>query len=68
MSGIREHVRARPIRSQHPANDGPRDDLFDWQKLRRYVVFSLRSIGRRRFLFRFVPAGMVSLAALALND
>jgi uncharacterized protein involved in exopolysaccharide biosynthesis len=67
MTGIRDHLQARPIRSQHAANDGPRDELFDWRKLRSYAVFSLRSIGRRPFLFLSVSAGMVSLAALALN-
>jgi uncharacterized protein involved in exopolysaccharide biosynthesis len=67
MAGIRDHLQVRPIRSQHAANDGRRDDLFDWQQVGRYLVFCLRSIRRRRLLFLFVSAGMVSLAALALN-
>ncbi len=66
MSGVRQYVEARAIRSQRPGNDVPHEDLFDWQKVRRYAVLSLRSIRRRWPLFLFVWAGMVLLAAGAL--
>ena len=38
-----DHVRARVISSSppHPAYEGPQDELFDWQKWRRYAAFSL---------------------------
>jgi len=67
MSGLRQHAVARPDRSQHAANDGPGEELFDWQKLRRYAAFCLRSIHRRFFLFLSVSAGLVLLAGLALS-
>jgi hypothetical protein len=71
MSGVRQYVEAHAVRSQRvreqrPGNVVPHDDLFDWQKVRWHVVFSVRSIGRRWPLFLFVSAGMVLLAAGAL--
>ena len=63
-----DHVRARVISSSppHPAYEGPQDELFDWQKWRRYAAFSFGSVRRRPFLFAFVFCGMVLLAAAAL--
>jgi len=61
-----EHVRARVISpSPHPEYEG-HDELFDWQKWRRYAVFSLGSVRRRPFLFAIVFCGMVLLSAGAL--
>ncbi|HEY4884803.1 MAG TPA: hypothetical protein VII08_14305 [Myxococcales bacterium] len=62
-----DHIRARVISSSppHPTYEG-QDELFDWQKWRRYAMFSLGSVRRRPFLFAFVFCGMVLLAAGAL--
>jgi hypothetical protein len=56
-----------PETAQYPSGDyGPQEELFDWAKIRRYVAFSLRSVGRRPWIFLLVASGMVALAAGAL--
>src|SRR6266849_2795651 len=61
------HARAiHPPPPPYPPYDGQHEELFDWQKVRRYVLFSLGSIRRRLLLFVFVSAGMVLLAVAAL--
>jgi len=61
------HARAiHPPLPPYPPYDGQHEELFDWQKVRRYVLFSLGSIRRRLLLFVFVSAGMVLLAVAAL--
>jgi len=67
MSGVSQHAVAHTARSQQAANDGPDEELFDWQKLGRYGAFCLRSIRRRAFLFVSVSAGLILLAALAVG-
>ena len=42
------------------------DELFDWQKLRRYAAFSLGSVRRRPFLFLLVAGGLILIAGSAL--
>jgi uncharacterized protein involved in exopolysaccharide biosynthesis len=69
MSGA-PYVPARPVAGPPPPPsqwDGPQDELFDWQRVRSYVLFSLRSVRRRPFLFASVFAGMVLLAGGALR-
>jgi len=48
------------------AEDVSHEDLFDWAKLRRYLVFSLGSVRRRPWLFVLVVSAMVGLTAGAL--
>jgi uncharacterized protein involved in exopolysaccharide biosynthesis len=67
MSGVRARSRAHPARSQYAATDGPDEELFDWQKLRRFGAFSLRSIRRQALLFVSVSAGLTLLAALVVS-
>src|SRR5690349_7670212 len=67
---MEEEIHARPIRRPPPAADdggGGDEDLFDWRKLRRYVVLSVGSVRRLLLLFTAVAAGMVFLASIALN-
>lgn len=61
-------VQARPLKGALPrsAYEGPDEELFDWQRIRRYLLFSLGSVRRRRWLFLFVFCGMVVAAAAAL--
>ena len=47
--GWRSHSRGPPPPPSHW--DGPQDELFDWQRVRSYALFSLRSVRRRPFLF-----------------
>ena len=62
---MNDHLRAHVIPPpSHHAYD--REDLFDWQKVRRYAAFSLGSVRRRPFLFALVAGGMVVFAAVAL--
>jgi hypothetical protein len=64
-----EEVEARvipPQPSPYPVYDGPRDELFDWLKVRRYAALSLGSVRRRPFLFLLVSAGLILLAGVAL--
>jgi hypothetical protein len=71
-SGIPYEIHPRPIPGQPQAAppphsyEAPDDDLFDWDKIRRYLVFSLGSVRRRFGLFMAVAASMVLLAAAAL--
>lgn len=51
----------------HPAYAPPSEELFDWQRARRYLVFALGSVRRRLLLFLSVSGGMVVLAAAALS-
>ena len=65
-----EEVEARVI-SPPPAPytaayAGPREELFDWVKVRRYAALSLGSVRRRPFLFLLVAGGLVFLAGAAL--
>ncbi len=46
--------------------EGPHDELFDWQKIRQYIIFSLGSVRRRLWLFLLIAGGLVLLAGLAL--
>lgn len=59
-------IHPRPIPSPPPPSWGPHEDLFDWQKISRYVRFSLGSVRRRPWLFLLISGGMVLLAAGAL--
>jgi len=61
---MNDHLRAHVITPSHHAYD--REDLFDWQKVRRYAAFSLGSVRRRPFLFALVAGGMAVFAAVAL--
>jgi uncharacterized protein involved in exopolysaccharide biosynthesis len=66
----RSHFHFRPPPVPPPLQDqwnGPHEELFDWQSLRRYLFFSLGSVRRRPLLFLAVFAGMVTAAAIALN-
>ncbi len=69
-SGIHYEVHPRTPPPPHPpphhAYDRAHDDLFDWAKVRRYVVFSLGSVRRRFGLFMSVSSVMLLLAAVAL--
>lgn len=69
-SGIPYEIHPRPIQGQPPSPpqpyEAPPDDLFDWEKIRRYVVFSLGSVRRRFGLFMAVAGSMVLFAAAAL--
>ena len=70
-SGIPYEIHPRPVPGQQPpphppAYDAASDDLFDWAKIRRYVVFSLGSVRRRFGLFMAVATSMVIFAGLAL--
>lgn len=47
-------------------DDVSQEDLFDWARLRRYLVFSAGSVRRRPWLFLLVAGGMVALTAGAL--
>jgi len=49
-----------------PAYAPPTEELFDWERVRRYAVFALGSVRRRLLLFLSVWVGMVVLAAAAL--
>jgi len=67
--GIPYEIHARPVPPPHPpphVYDVAHDDLFDWARVRRYVVFSLGSVRRRFGLFMAVSSGMLLLAASAL--
>jgi uncharacterized protein involved in exopolysaccharide biosynthesis len=61
-------VQARPLKRPQPHSvyEGPSEELFDWQKVRRYIRFTLGSVRRRRGLFLLVSCGMVGMAAAAL--
>ena len=68
-SGIHYEIHAHPTRPHpppHPLHDHAHDDLFDWAKVRRYVLFCLGSVRRRFGLFMCVASGMLLLAAGAL--
>jgi uncharacterized protein involved in exopolysaccharide biosynthesis len=65
-----EEVEARvisPPPTPYAAYEGPREELFDWVKVRRYAVLALGSIRRRPFLFLLVAGGLVALSAGALK-
>ncbi len=59
-------VRAYPVPTAPPPYEGAREDLFDWARAGRYVLFSLGSVRRRPGLFLVVAAGTVLLASAAL--
>ena len=61
-----QRVEARVIPPSSPPFESARDEIFDWQKLRRYATYSLGSVRRRPFLFLLVAGGMTLLAAGAL--
>ncbi len=69
-SGIPYEVHPRPVPGQHPSphavHDPPPDDLFDWAKIRQYVVFSLGSVRRRFGFFMAVAGSMILIAGAAL--
>jgi len=68
MSRTPFHLRPPAVPPPPPGHwDGPHEELFDWQKLRRYVLFSLGSIRRRPLLFLSVFGVMVAVAGAALN-
>src|SRR6266852_1722453 len=50
-----------------PDYHGPQEELFDWQKVRSYLLFCIRSVRRRIGLFLLVWLGLVLLAATALK-
>lgn len=56
-------IHPRAVAPPPPHHEPPYQELFDWQKIRRYVFFSLGSIRRRRWLFLLIFGGMVLLAA-----
>ncbi|HET9754854.1 MAG TPA: hypothetical protein VFP52_17910, partial [Myxococcales bacterium] len=56
--------RAPPV--HYLAEDVSHEDLFDWAKVRRYLVFSTGSVRRRPWLFLSVAGAMVALTAAAL--
>lgn len=58
-------IHPRPV-AGGPYVDPPQEDLFDWVRARRFVVFALRSVRRHPWLFTAVAAAMVLLAAAAL--
>ncbi len=59
----------RPTRqpASPPDYHGPQEELFDWQKVRSYLFFCIRSVRRRIGLFLLVWLGLVLLAAAALK-
>ena len=59
-------ARVIPPPPTRPTWDGPAEELFDWQKVRRYLGFSLGSVRRRLLLFVLVFGGMPLLAAAGL--
>ncbi|HKC58505.1 MAG TPA: hypothetical protein VKB92_00290 [Myxococcales bacterium] len=59
-------ARVIPPSPGRPTWDGPAEELFDWQKVRRYLGFSLGSVRRRLLLFVLVFGGMPLLAAAGL--
>jgi uncharacterized protein involved in exopolysaccharide biosynthesis len=59
-------VRAIPSPPPNHAYDGYREELFDWPRVRQYVLFSLGSVRRRLLLFLSVSCGMILLAATGL--
>lgn len=62
-------VHARPIPAHPPAPhvpEGPREELFDWQRVGQMLRFALGSIRRRPLLFASVAGSMVALAAFGL--
>jgi hypothetical protein len=69
ISSLAQDVPNRPIGGTQPPSvdfNGPQEELFDWQKVRRLLFFTLRSVRRRLGLFLLVWVGMVLLAAGAL--
>jgi uncharacterized protein involved in exopolysaccharide biosynthesis len=69
ISNLAQDVPTRTIgATPQPSVDfnGPQDELFDWQKVRRLLFFTLRSIRRRPVLFLLIWVGMVVLAVTAL--
>ncbi len=60
------HPRSPQPPPPHPLYDRMHDDLFDWAKVRRYVVFTLGSVRRRFGLFMSVASAMLLIAAGAL--
>jgi len=66
-----DHVYARPLHRNKapppPVYDVTDEDLFNWPRIRRYVLFSLGSVRRRARLFAAVAGGMMVLAAVALK-
>jgi hypothetical protein len=70
-SGIPYEIHPRPVAGGQgprppPDPDLAADDLFDWAKIRRHVVFSLGSVRRRFGLFMTVAITMVLIAGVAL--
>jgi len=47
--------------------NGPHEELFDWQKVRRLGFFALNSVRRRLWLFLLIWLGMVVIAVTALK-
>jgi hypothetical protein len=64
MEDLQAHVLPRP--APEPVYEETHEELFDWEKLRRYAAFSLGSIRRRPLLFLLVAGGMVAFAATGL--
>jgi hypothetical protein len=70
ISPLAQDVPSRPIGGAPPPStdfNGPHEELFDWQKVRRLLFFTLRSVRRRLGLFLLVWVGMVLLAVGALE-
>src|SRR5581483_4814771 len=67
-SGIPYEIHPRPVPGQPPApvHEAAPDDLFDWAKIRQYVIFSLGSVRRRFGFFMFVAGSMILIAGAAL--
>src|SRR5712671_4366981 len=59
-------ARVIPRAPTGPTWEGPAEELFDWQKVRRYVSLSLGSVRRRLLIFVSIAFGMPLLAAAAL--
>ncbi len=69
ISSLAQDVPTQPIgRTSPPSVDfnGPQDELFDWQKVRRLLFFTLHSVRRRPGLFLLVWIGMMLLTVGAL--
>src|SRR5260370_27034489 len=70
ISPLAQNAPSRPIGGAPPPStdfNGPHEELFDWQKVRRLLFFTLRSVRRRLGLFLLVWVGMVLLAVGALE-
>lgn len=64
-----EHIKTHPRRvdaGPPPQHEGPHEELFDWEKINRYLRFALASVRRRPWLFLGVAGAMMLFAAGAL--